>query len=154
MLWWRLSQKAAGAPAILIITGMQTYWDHSAFPLPTLPLSTKNNFAWALHIVKGHRKENSATDLLKISSSRIHRLWLGRYSQLRLHGLAGRYDNLKLELTLSPSHGSLNSASGTTPQTLSYPSPMLGLSASKGKSRYRLHYVLSYTTKSTMFTLR
>ncbi len=76
------------------------------------------------------------------------------YRPARLHWLASRYDNLKLELTLSPSHGSLNSALGTTPETLSYPSPMLWLSASKGKSRYRLHYVLSYTTKSTMFTLR
>ncbi len=30
----------------------------------------------------------------------------------RLHGLAGRYGNPMQELTLSPSHGSMNSATG------------------------------------------
>ncbi len=67
------------------------------------------------------QKGKFSNRLAQIFSSRIHRLWLGRYSQLRLHGLAGRYDNLMPELTLSPSHGSLNSASGTTTLPQDFP---------------------------------
>ncbi len=34
------------------------------------------------------------------------------YRPARLHGLAGRYDNPMPKLTLSPRHGSMNSATG------------------------------------------
>jgi hypothetical protein len=38
-------------------------------------------------------------------------IWLS-YQPARLHGLAGRYDNPMPELTFSPSHRSMNSATG------------------------------------------
>ncbi len=64
-------------------------------------------------------QQNAPFQSLTITSSGIHRPWLGgtvnsviglSYRPAKLHRLAGRYDRPMPELTLSPSQGSTNSA--------------------------------------------